>query len=88
MSAPDLNFNEVGGLSGSRLILAGACANFIRYAGGDVRIAFKCASTNPAKALGLDEKIGSILPGRDANILFVDEKFQVQQVIFRGEVVA
>ena len=88
MSSPDLNFNETGGLSGSRLVLAGACANFIRYAGGDVRMAFKCASTNPAKALGLDEKIGSILPGRDANILFVDEKFRVQQVIFRGEVVA
>ena len=88
MSAPDLNFNEVGGLSGSRLVLSGACANFIRYAGADVRIAFKCASTNPAKALGLDEKIGSILPGRDANILFVDEKFNVRQVIFRGETVA
>ena len=88
MSAPDLNFNEVGGLSGSRLVLAGACANFIRYAGGDVRTAFKCASTNPAKALGLDDKIGSILPGRDANIIFVDEKFDVQKVIFRGEEVA
>lgn len=83
-SAPDLNFNEIGGLSGSRLVLAGACANFIRYAGGDVRMAFKCASTNPAKALGLDQQIGSILPGRDANILFVDEQFNVQQVFFRG----
>lgn len=88
MSAPDLNFNETGGLSGSRLVLAGACANFIRYAGGDVRTAFKCASTNPAKALGLDETIGSILPGRDANILFVDEAFGVQKVIFRGEELA
>ena len=85
MSAPDLNFNEVGGLSGSRLVLSGACANFIRYAGGDVRIAFKCASTNPAKALNIDDRIGSILPGRDANIIFVDEKFAVQKVIFRGE---
>lgn len=85
MSAPDLNFNEIGGLSGSRLVLAGACANFIRYAGADVRVAFKCASTNPAKALGLDEKIGSVLPGRDANILFVDEKFDVKKVFFHGE---
>ncbi len=85
MSARDLNFDENGALSGSRLVLAGACANFIRYALGDVRMAFKCASTNPAKALGLDENIGSILPGRDANILFVDESFNVQKVIFRGK---
>lgn len=88
MSAQDLNFNEVGGLSGSRLVLAGACANFIRYAGGDVRVAFKCASTNPAKALSLDDQIGSILPGRDANIIFVNDTFEVQKVIFRGEEVA
>ena len=85
MSAPDLNFNEVGGLSGSRLVLSGACRNFIRYGGGDIRTAFKCASYNPAKALGLDQKVGSILPGRDANIIFVDKDFQVQKVLFRGE---
>ena len=84
-SAPDLNFNETGGLSGSRLVLAGACRNFIRYAGGDVRTAFKCASTNPAKALGLDHKIGTIHPGKDANVLLVDEKFNVRKVIFHGE---
>ena len=87
-SAPDLNFNENGGLSGSRLVLCGACRNFIRYAGGDIRTAFKCASTNPAKALKLDERVGSILPGRDANIIFVDDGFNVQKVIFRGEEVA
>lgn len=87
-SAPDLNFNEVGGLSGSRLVLSQACANFIRYAGADVRVAFKCASTNPARALGLDEHIGSIQPGRDANIIFVDDAFRVQRVIFRGEEIA
>ena len=88
MSSPDLNFDENGGLSGSRLVLAGACANFIRYAGGDIRTAFKCASTNPAKALGFEEKVGSILPGRDANIIFVNDAFEVQKVIFRGEEIA
>lgn len=88
MSSLDLNFDENGGLSGSRLVLAGACANFIRYAGGDIRTAFKCASTNPAKALGFEEKVGSILPGRDANIIFVNDAFEVQKVIFRGEEIA
>lgn len=57
-------------------------------ASGDVRMAFKCASTNPAKALGLDGQIGSILPGRDANIIFVDDTFNVQKVIFRGQEIA
>lgn len=84
-SAPDLNFNENGGLSGSRLVLSGACRNFIRYAGGDIRTAFKCAAYNPARALGLEDRIGSILPGRDANILLVDEGFRVRKVFFRGD---
>ena len=40
-----------------------------------------------AKLLKLDHKIGSILPGRDANLVVVDEKFNVQEVYFRGELV-
>lgn len=84
-SAVDLNFNERGQLSGSRLILRDACANFMKFTNSDVRVAFKCASTNPAKLLKLDDRIGSILPGRDANLLVVDENFKVLDVYFRGE---
>ncbi len=84
MSAEDLNYNDSGELEGSRLLLSGACRNFMRFTGTDVRVAFKCASTNPAKALNLDNQVGSILPGRDANLLIVDDTFQVQAVYFRG----
>ncbi len=83
-SAPDLNFNDRGQLSGSRLILANVCRNFMKFTGADVRVAFKCAATNPAKALRVDERVGSILPGRDANILFVDKDFNVKSIYFRG----
>ena len=86
-SAEDLNCNDWGQLSGSRLRLSDSCRNFMHYTGVDVRVAFKCASTNPAKLLNLDHKIGSILPGRDANLLVVDENFKVQDVYFRGELV-
>ena len=86
-SAADLNYNKLGQLSGSRLRLSGSCKNFMRFTGCDVRVAFKCASTNPAKLLKLDHKIGSILPGRDANLVVVDDEFNVQEVYFHGDLV-
>ena len=86
-SAEDLNYNDLGQLSGSRLRLSSSCANFMKFTGCDVRVAFKCGSLNPAKLLKLDHKVGSILPGRDANLVVVDEQFNVQDVYFHGELV-
>jgi N-acetylglucosamine-6-phosphate deacetylase len=84
-STPDIYYNDAGELSASCLDMTSACKNFMRFTGADVRVAFKCASTNPAKALSMEERIGSILPGRDANLLIVDEAFNLQDVYFRGE---
>ena len=86
-SAEDLNCNDLGQLSGSRLRLSDSCKNFMRFTDCGVRVAFKCGSTNPAKLLNLDHKVGSILPGRDANLVVVDEQFNVQDVYFHGELV-
>ena len=83
-SALDLNFNDRGQLSGSRLTAAMSVRNFMMATGCDVRVAFKVGSTNSMKALGLDEDYGSIYAGKFANIIFVDRKFEVQRVIFKG----
>ena len=45
-----------------------------------------CASLNPAKALGEDEKIGSLEVGKNANIIIADEKFNVNMTILNGEI--
>lgn len=81
----DLNFNDLGELSGSRLTLDKGCRNFMKAAGADIRVAFKCASTNPARALGLNSTIGSIEPGHDADVLLVDENFYVHKLFFKGQ---
>lgn len=80
----DINFNERGQLSGSRLCLAMAAKNFRSFTGADVRVTFKCASTNSAKAMGLYGEVGSIDAGKLANLVFVDENFTVHNVIFKG----
>lgn len=83
-SAQDLNFNSLGQLSGSRLVLAQSVANFMKATGTDVRVGFKVGSTNSAKALGFYKDYGSIDPGKYANIVFVDREFCVKKVIFKG----
>ena len=85
--AKDLNIVK-GQLSGSYLTMDRACANFMRLTGADVRVAFKCASTNPAKALGLFDRIGSLEPGKRADIVLADGDFNVRAVYSRGEAVS
>ncbi|MEE1042398.1 MAG: amidohydrolase family protein, partial [Clostridia bacterium] len=48
--------------------------------------AFVMASLNPAKVVGMDDKIGSIEAGKIADLVFVDDKFNVQQVMLGGKI--
>jgi len=80
----DVSYDCRGTLTGSRLTLARAVRNFRKATGADIRVSFKCASTNPAKAMGLYEKYGSIEAGKAANIICVDEAFHVKKIIFKG----
>lgn len=80
----DVNYDFRGILSGSRLTLSKATRNFMEFTGVDIRVAFKCAATNAAKALGIYNIVGSIEPGRIANIVFVNKEFHVRKIIFRG----
>jgi N-acetylglucosamine-6-phosphate deacetylase len=48
--------------------------------------AIKMASLNPAKVIGADKRIGSIEPGKDANIIVVDEKMNVYLTLVKGKV--
>lgn len=80
----DINLGRTGKLFGSRLTVADCAANFMKATGADIRVTFKCASTNSAKALGLYEQIGSVEQGKKANLIFTDEEFTVKKVIFEG----
>lgn len=85
---PDVNVNQNGGLFGSRITVAQCARNFKKTAGVDVRVTFKCASTNPAKAIRIYDRVGSIHPGKYANLVFVDEDFTVKRIIYRGKMLS
>ena len=54
------------------------------HTGCSVCDAFKFGSLNPARALNL-AKVGYIAQGNKANLVFVDQFFNVKKVIFKGE---
>jgi len=87
-STIDLNYNELEQLSGSRLTMDLAFVNFMKHTGASVSDTFRMAATTPARAIGVDKEVGSIVPGKAANFVLLDADFKLQQVIFRGEVVA
>lgn len=81
----DVNYDKAGTLSGSKLSVARAAKNFKKFTGVDHRVLFKVASTNSAKAMKVYDKVGSIDAGKFANLVFVDEDFDVKRIFFKGE---
>ena len=80
----DLNFDSNGELSGSKMTMDMACRNAVKNMHLDMVQAFLMAATNPARAIGMDDTIGSIAVGKNADLVFVDENFHVQQVMLGG----
>ena len=82
----DINFDHNGEIAGSKMTLDIACANMIKHTGCSVCDAFRYASSNPARLLGLSD-IGAIKRGNLANIIIVDNWFKVKNTILKGEII-
>ena len=83
---PDLNFDHNGHIAGSKLTMDMACRNIMTHTNCGIAQAFLMASTNPARVIGMDDEIGSIEKGKIADLVFVDDRFNVKKVMLAGEV--
>ncbi len=81
----DLNFDANGGLCGSNLTMNVACKNMMKHTGVSMADAFLMASRNPARVIGMDNEIGTIAIGKKANLVIINEQFDVKNVILEGE---
>lgn len=82
---PDLNYDYEGHLAGSHLTLDHACRNVMRHTGYGLCHAIRFASLNPARLLGIDHLVGSIAPGKLANLILIDDMVNVRHVFLRGQ---
>ena len=57
----------------------------IELGGASVAEAVNMASLNPARAFGIDDRKGSLEPGKDADIAIFDGDFNAQRTIIGGK---
>lgn len=80
----DVSIDHEANLAGSRLTMAGAARNFRRFCGCTLPELFRMASLNTARLLGLDRQVGSLEPGKLANLVLLDAEGCVQRTWLRG----
>jgi N-acetylglucosamine-6-phosphate deacetylase len=73
-----------GTLSGSLLPLNLALANLVGEAGLDPATAVRLATLNPARALGLEPGAGRIAIGGPADVVVLDERWDVEATVAGG----
>ena len=74
-------------LAGSVTNLAGCVKVAVTQMDIPVADALRAATLNPARAIKVDDKRGSLEPGKVADVLIIDpETINVEQVILRGAV--
>lgn len=78
---------ENGTLAGSVLRMNKAVQNVMGFLGTDLETTVKYASENPAKNLGVYDKMGSIKERKLANLVVVDKNVNVYQTIRCGKVI-
>lgn len=79
------NSRSPGGLAGSGLTLNLAVRNAMRLTGVTLQQAVRMASTNPARVLGLEDQLGTIAVGHQANLVLFDDQIDVLQTWIAGE---
>lgn len=63
-----------GVLAGSVLTLDRALANFVAFTGAPIAEGLRLVTANPAAMTGLDDRVGSIAVGRQADFVAIDSK--------------
>jgi N-acetylglucosamine-6-phosphate deacetylase len=80
--------NEAGKIAGSVLTLDKAVKNILHSADCTLTEAFRMATYNPARFLGINKRKGSLYPGKDADLVVMTTDLEVVATMVGGEVIS
>jgi N-acetylglucosamine-6-phosphate deacetylase len=75
-----------GTLAGSCLTLDAAVRNVLEFTDCELADALQMATLTPARSIGLAHRKGSLEPGKDADVVLLDQALEVVTTIVMGEV--
>ncbi|MFD4571751.1 N-acetylglucosamine-6-phosphate deacetylase [Streptomyces sp. NPDC058417] len=76
---------EGGSIAGSTLTQDRAFKRAVTVDRIPVQDVVAALSANPARLLGVDDRVGSLEPGKDADLVLLDENFDLKGVMRRGD---
>ncbi|HET9123561.1 MAG TPA: amidohydrolase family protein, partial [Solirubrobacteraceae bacterium] len=71
-------------LAGSTLTMDQALRRAVQESGLPIEEAAAAAATNPARVLGMEDRLGAIAPGRRADLVVLDDDLAVRRVMAAG----
>ncbi|MFF4533194.1 N-acetylglucosamine-6-phosphate deacetylase [Streptomyces sp. NPDC001407] len=74
-----------GSIAGSTLTLDTAFKRAVTVDGLPVEDVVRALSANPARLLGVDDRVGSLEPGKDADLVVLDASYDLVGVMRKGE---
>lgn len=77
--------DENGTLSGSALTMIEAVANSVEHVGIALDEAIRMATLYPARAMGVEKKLGSVEAGKVANLTVFTRDYQIIQTFVNGD---
>ena len=78
---------ELGNIAGSVTTLMKCMKRAVKEMEIPLESAVKCATMNPAKAIGIFDQYGSLVPGKQADIVVLDKNLDIQYILKAGEIV-
>ncbi len=80
----DAKLKSTGVRAGSTLTTGLALKNLIKFTGKELEDVLPLLTMNPARIIGEEDRIGSLEPGKDGDIVILDQEYNIKDTFVKG----